>query len=171
MFAKVMTLLQINSFRRAKADVRLAGLLLILGCVGCGPANFVPVTGTVLLDGKPVEGAAVVFQQLDGKKDENHLSMAATDAAGNFVLTTDEKPGAFLGNYAVSVRKVRTTGMVADKDGLSGTVNPTAIEEIWDIPQKYGRFETSGFKINVTAGMPAVELKLESPKDLSGEDQ
>ena len=146
-----------------------AGLIVFF--VGCAPTSFVPVSGIVTLDGKPVEGAGVIFQQTDGKLNENNISMAATDADGKFVLVTDEKPGAFVGQYAVSIRKVQTEGMVADDNGLSGTINPTSVREIWLIPQKYGRFETSGFTVEIKAEMPPVEFKLVSEKDHSGEDQ
>lgn len=156
---------------RGVVNLRTCWLGLVMCLVGCGPPIFVPVSGVVTLDGKPVEGAAVILQQVDGKKDENHISMAATDAAGKFVLMTDEKQGAFIGKYLVSIRKVRTEGMKADPDGLSGTTNPTAIQEFWDTPRKYGRFETSGFTVEIKAEMPPVEFKLVSEKDHSGEDQ
>lgn len=166
-----------NTLRFLAGDGALSSrLLLLVGFVflfglGCGPTTFVPVTGVLTLDGKPVAGASVVFQQVEGDRNENHISSAGTDEAGKFVLITDEKPGAYVGSYKISVRKVRVEGVVADPDGLSGTTNPTAITETWEIPEKYGRFETSGFTAEIAPGMAPIELKMVQPKDHSGEDQ
>jgi hypothetical protein len=148
---------------------RLAAVLCTLAfAAGCQPSNFVPVTGVVTLDGKPVEGASVVLQP---NGPGGQLAMAATDAAGKFTITTDEKPGAFLGQYNVSIRKVTTEGFVADDQGLSATINPASVKETWHIPKKYGRFDTSGLTLEVTAQTPPKEFKLITDGDHSGEDQ
>jgi hypothetical protein len=145
------------------------GLLIAVGlicCAGCGTSDFVPVSGVVTLDGKPVEGASVIFHRLEG---EGQSAFAGTDASGAFVLKTEDLPGAWIGNYEVAVRKVRTEGFPAIVegfdvvDGLSGLItDQTNMKEIWDVPQHYGSFETSGLKIEITQGMPAVKLELKS---------
>jgi len=64
--------------------------LFALACiVGCGGSTStvatVPVTGTVTLDGKPVEGAAVSFAP---KTKGCRAAFGRTDASGKFKLTT-----------------------------------------------------------------------------------
>ncbi len=146
-------------------------LVLVASLVGCGSSEFVPVTGVVTLDGKPVEGASVIFHRLDG---DGESSVAATNAEGRFSLTTEEKPGAWIGSYEVAVRKVRTEGfpqiaepvevgkVLAEGEGaLSGLVSETTnITEIWSVPKKYGTFETSKLKFDVTPAMEPVKLEL-----------
>jgi hypothetical protein len=143
-------------------------LLAFVG--GCKDRNFVSVTGVVTLDGKPVEGAAVIFHRLEGNGDS---AIAGTDAEGRFELKTEEVSGAWVGNYEVAVRKVRTEGFPAivatkgeNEDGagaLSGLVtDQTNITEIWDVPKQYGAFETSNLKIDVTPDMQPVKLELKS---------
>jgi len=71
-----------------------------LAAAGCG-TKYVPVEGVVKLDGKPVEGATVVFTSEDGSRTFSGF----TDANGAFSLTGGEKPGAVPGNYKVTVVK------------------------------------------------------------------
>jgi hypothetical protein len=69
---------------------------------GCG-SGYSPVSGTVKLDGAPVEGATVTFVSEDGSRTYSGF----TDASGNFSLQSGEKPGALAGNYKVTVVKTQ----------------------------------------------------------------
>lgn len=62
-----------------------ATALPVLLC-GCGPSRptTVPVSGTVLLDGEPVESAAVIFSSVEGGRPATGI----TDAQGRFRLRT-----------------------------------------------------------------------------------
>ena len=72
----------------------VAAVLVV--CVGCGaPAlpkqQTYPVTGTLLLDGKPLANATLVFRPSDKDKSNfkwEELPQGTTDAAGKFVLFT-----------------------------------------------------------------------------------
>jgi hypothetical protein len=82
----------------------VTGLLIIQGCGG-NPLGTVRVSGTVTLDGNPVEGGSVSFIPAGG---EGRESFAITDAHGRFVLTTpgtDTGSGAIPGEYHVSLSK------------------------------------------------------------------
>jgi hypothetical protein len=75
------------------------------GC-GDGRAPTFPVSGQVLVNGKPAEGAFVVFHPKDGGEKEKNVPRpyATTNAEGKFQLTTyEEEDGAPAGNYRVSV--------------------------------------------------------------------
>ena len=72
----------------------------LLSLCGCGE-KFVPVTGSVTIDGKAVAGASVTFLSDDGK----HTSGGTTDESGNFTLASGADPGVRPGNYKVTVTK------------------------------------------------------------------
>jgi len=71
-------------------------LVMFAGCSGTGP---VPVEGVVTLDGKPLEGATVMFRPAQGRP-----SAGKTDAAGRYRLRyTSERDGAVPGTHVVSI--------------------------------------------------------------------
>ncbi|MEQ1825437.1 MAG: carboxypeptidase-like regulatory domain-containing protein [Pirellula sp.] len=79
-------------------------LVFVLGCGGDDsnrPKTY-PVTGTVKLNGNPVDGAMITFNLTEGKGN----AIGSTDAKGNYALTTF-KPGdgAVPGQYKISVSK------------------------------------------------------------------
>lgn len=77
------------------------GLLLIIsaGCGSSGPALY-NVSGTVTYEGKPVEGASILFTPQQGRP-----SMGATDASGKYTISTNGKPGVGAGTYTVTITK------------------------------------------------------------------
>ena len=74
---------------------------------GCGGnSKYAPVSGQVLVDGKPREGLVVVFQPIGSQENPNpgKGSSARTDAQGRFTLSVDENtPGAIVGNHKVAI--------------------------------------------------------------------
>lgn len=132
-------------------------LLCCLGLLlGCGDGQgLVPVKGQVLLDGKPVEGAAVMFEPESG----GIPAMGVTDASGEFSLTTTGRgAGATPGPNGVSVskqvlarpnRKVEEGEIVAMKS---------------ETPEIYASPKTSGLSIEVKRGLAPVKLELKSGK-------
>lgn len=74
----------------------------LTGCNGGSNVDTVPVTGTVTMNGQPVEGAAVTFSP----EGAGHAAAAVTDASGKFQLTTETSgDGAVAGAYKVTVTK------------------------------------------------------------------
>ena len=86
--------------------VLLVGLaVLLFAGAGCGGGRApVPVSGTVTLDGKPVEGATVTFHLLGDDK-EGRPATGLTDKTGTFRLKTGNEDGARPGEYAVVITK------------------------------------------------------------------
>lgn len=85
----------------------------ILAAVGCGGGpEYVPVSGCVTLDGKPVNGAAVVFQPVgNGGEAGGYGSTGKTDANGRYSLSVaspEKRAGALVGKHRVSIT-TRTT--------------------------------------------------------------
>ncbi len=83
--------------------------LLCLFTVGCGGPNLAPVSGTVTLDGKPVDGIRVTFEPIVGESDvtdeEYYTSFGITDDRGHYEMQTEVhdklKTGAVVGKSAV----------------------------------------------------------------------
>ena len=100
----------------------LLGVLSLAALVGCGgnPAGYpdtAPVTGTVTLDGVPLEGASISFAPGAGRS-----SSAKTDAEGKYELYyTGAIKGAMLGTHRVMISK-----RIPDPDYV-----PTAEERKW----------------------------------------
>ena len=133
---------------------------------GCGPANpygTVVVTGTVTVDGEPMEGVTVAFVP----PGEGLSAYGMTDTSGNFKLTTAGAPfgtGAVPGTYSVTFEKVTSSGehVVAGEAtpmSLSGPPEPT-----YHLPRKFGNPGTTGFDpVEVAArGKNHFEFNLET---------
>ena len=114
------------------------------------PERF-PVTGTVLYEGEPVEGAEVTFMS----ESKNSAAAGKTDSDGRFYLTTFvEKDGAVAGPQVVSIRRVDIVDMTPEgvEVAFGGTSVPPKIT--WIIPQKYANPATSGLTADVTPDGP-----------------
>lgn len=79
---------------------------LFAGCGESGPA-LVSVTGTVVQDGKPLEGAAVMFLP-DGSSKDARPAEDTTGPEGTYKLLTGGRFGAVPGKYRVTVTKAPT---------------------------------------------------------------
>lgn len=148
-------------------------LLLVAGTLaGCGGGEdlnrfkegLVPVSGTVTLDGKPLEGAGVVFipasaARVGAKGDVgSRMAMGETDAQGKYSLISpphgaqavpSEYPGCLPGEYVIALdRRRMPDGSIPDptKD------EPTAMQAEQTIPAKYVNPMSSGLKATVGAG-------------------
>lgn len=120
--------------------VALAVLLAaVAGCGGGGP-ELAPVSGTVTLDGRPVEDAAVMFSPIDG----GPVASGTTDSQGEFRLTCLNRPGAVVGKHRVAVSKQKVTGI--DEDG---NLEPGGIQTEWLVPERYAKPDTSGLTATV----------------------
>lgn len=79
----------------------LACLCLFL-LSGCGGTGLHPVTGTVTLDGKPIEGLMVGFAPVE----EGISGAGRTDAVGKYVITSAQGRGLPPGEYNVSIQEI-----------------------------------------------------------------
>lgn len=95
-------------------SVVLFTLFLFVGCKKGYLSGLVPVTGTVLLNGVPVEGANLSFEPL---AEQSRCGYAITDNEGNFVLSTlKPKDGVYPGDYTITVSKVVLTGKMLSEE-------------------------------------------------------
>ena len=116
------------------SDFRFLVLVLLLIGTGCSQGSgveLVPVEGVVTLDGKPVEGAEVLFRPESGRP-----SAGRTDAEGKYALNyTREEMGAVPGQHQVLISTFREPD-----DSSSDTLKQVGSQET--IPQKYNRKTT-----------------------------
>jgi hypothetical protein len=115
------------------------GSFLWLVAAGCGPGRppLVPVTGQVLMEGKPVAGASVMFVG-DGRP-----ATGVTDAGGRFVLGTwTNGDGVLAGEYVVCVTQQTVAG-----PGDSDYAVPNNL-----LPPVYGAVDTTPLRARVERG-------------------
>ncbi|MGQ9604574.1 MAG: hypothetical protein ACUVTW_00100 [Thermogutta sp.] len=147
-------------------------LLLAIGVAvgllnGCGsgdtrnlPAT-VTATGYVYLDGKPVEGAAVVF--IPENINTGYPAQAISNAQGYFELQAfDKKKGAVPGNYVVQVAKTVEVAMEgAQVQGESEDFRAVTYKNV--LPAKYANIATSDLKQTIPdSGIKDIRLDLRS---------
>ena len=103
------------------ALIAATGLLSFSGC-GDGKISRYPVKGQVLVDGKPVEGALVIFCPTEGPPElMKERPYGRTDAQGAYDLRTFEPgDGAPAGNYKIMVRWV-VAGPAGDRSDRAAT--------------------------------------------------
>ena len=134
-------------------------VLIICPTTGCNRSpNIVPVKGTVLLDGKPLEGAAVLFHP----QADERPAVGITDKRGTFHLTTrSQGDGAHVGLNKVSITKESDDPQLNDAEAVTD-----AEEGIQDFtlitPAQYASPELSGIEIDVYPGIGSVTLEMTS---------
>ncbi len=90
---------------RFKASAFLV-LAVALWCTGCSDSKNVPVSGRVLVDGKPRKDLIVLFQPIGSDENPNpgKGSSGRTDEDGRYTLSVDEStPGAVAGKHRVAI--------------------------------------------------------------------
>lgn len=118
--------------------------LTLLGCGKAGP-SLVPVTGSVTVDGKPANGATVIFHPTD--KEQKLIPAASTDDGGKFKLATSTKVGAPVGSYDITVIWPDPSVQPSPAEKLSGT-GPTPPDLLGG---KYAKKGASGLKTEITS--------------------
>jgi hypothetical protein len=120
----------------------MLAVAIVFAC-GCGDGrpSRVPVSGRVLIDGKPLAKAGVRFYPTGGRS-----SSGRTDAEGRFVLTCYEpNDGALVGNHQVVVSGI---------EEISGSTIK------WHAPKKYAEPATSGLQAKIDGPTDDIEFDL-----------
>jgi hypothetical protein len=112
----------ISGARRAALLVAV-GLLTAMGC-GDGRIATYPVTGTVMVDGNPADGAMVIFVPTSTSPEaERKRPYGIADAQGKYGLMTFEQgDGAPAGQYKVLVQWPAPSKSSDDRGGRRGTL-------------------------------------------------
>jgi hypothetical protein len=133
-----------------------------LALSGCGDGRIAtyPVTGKVLINGRPAEGAVVVFCPVEPSAEVEHLRPAGmADASGQFTLTTFEpSDGAPVGQYKVLVKWPAPSPATDDRDARPGRANKGPDR----LRGKYYSIETTPLAVTIeeqSNDLPPFELK------------
>jgi hypothetical protein len=145
--------------------------VLVSGLAGCGGETkvlpkTVPASGSVTLNGSPVEGATVTLQpkaETAGAKPATGVS----DASGNFSLTTfvsgaDQAQGALPGDYSVTVTKVTSAAMTPEDMTKAMQSGKKIAPPKNLLPEKYSSAAKSGLTAAVgPEGNTALKFELQ----------
>lgn len=145
------TMIQLNPYNLAWTLISIA----TLHSLGCSPYDkwkdgrpkTYATSGSVMMDGKPVEGAIITFQPIDEVKGKP--GTAVSDANGNFsVQTFDPGDGLTEGTHRVALKKTqmldRATGKV-----VTEVTSDAPLKEEHLVPQKYSDFATSKIEVQI----------------------
>lgn len=138
------------------------GLLLLASItfLGCGTGESVtPVTGTVTVDGQPLDGASISFLPEAGTK-AGVGGSAKSDSSGKYsVKTAKGSDGLPPGKYTITVTKSELKDpSLAEGGGV------TEADLIHYVPKKYNSPETSGLSTTVDTSPHTFDIKLEGGK-------
>lgn len=137
---------------------------LLLGLTGCGSGEFRPVSGTITVDGQPLESGRVVFSPIgEGRKAYGNVK------DGAYQLTTqDPQDGAKPGEYIVTINAVKTIsdGPVAQSfaEEMAGVGANTKSKTVYLVNQKYSSKATSDLKATVAdSGSNNLPFEVDGP--------
>lgn len=116
--------------------------LTVLFAAGCGRGpERVPVSGQVLIDGKPLTNGEITVAPL-GKR----AAFSTIDSEGRFQLTTYETgDGTSLGTHPVSIH----SGEFLDPS-----------HKLWHVPKKYANLTTSGLSVTIDGPTDSLVVNL-----------
>ena len=155
---------------------RLSVVFLVAMCVGCGGGpNVQSVTGTITLDGKPISGAVVTFQPIEGGTGQP--AVGTTDVEGKYTVTDMKSDkigsGAAAGEYRVGVMWFKPGADSSQATGASGGNEETAVsndkKDVTSVsgpeallPADYQSPTSSGLTASVNAGANTIDFPLVS---------
>lgn len=110
--------------QKTRAVRWVATAAILVATTGCGgKPELVPVTGTVKIDGKAVDGVRVYFWPKDqsAKTFVNQFAIGFSDKEGRFSLTGTNGQGVEAGEYKVTFARTMTAaGPAAAKPNVKG---------------------------------------------------
>ena len=125
------------------------------------PAAFLPVTGTVTLDGKPLDHVQVNYIPL---REGGVMATGETDQTGRYHLSYNDKPGTPPGEYRV-IMSYRTDpkGVPITRAMNSTLLMPRELTQAEErLPRRYVTRDSQLFA-RVTEGENVIDFKLQGP--------
>lgn len=129
--------------------VKIVFTLSLLTALGCGgkPAS---VSGTVSVDGKPLNQGNVIFSPASG----GMRSSGLIGSDGKYSISTNRESGLEVGDYEVAV----VSRELVFPNGPDSPPMPGK----YLAPKKYGKPKTSGLRFPVVKGSNEIDLALSS---------
>ncbi len=147
----------------------LVFVLSISFIAGCGPKEKRSgVSGSVTMDGKPVDGAQITFTPKAGNP--SNEAYGQTDASGKYTLRGligGEKAGVLAGEYKVTIIKrisvdsgKKTPDLYPDEKGNTKMVSVMVEKDM--LPIIYGDLEKTPLSASVADANAVIDFKLDS---------
>jgi len=137
-------------WRRMAGCLLVGGLVLVAGCAKSGEKLY-PVKGKISVDGKPADGAILLFHPQGG----GQVSTATADANGNYACVHNTAPGIPTGKYTITVSW-------PDPAKRNAPVSMGATPDIPDLLRsRYAVRDRSDMSVEVSAStteLPTIEL-------------
>ena len=128
-------------------------MVLLAGCSG-SPEKTYPVQGVVRLDGKPLDGGAVLFESIEpGGSGRRYTARGTIDGQGGYRLST-------FGRYDGAVAGRHRVVVLPDLSQM--TDNPNAPPLPITVPVKYSALETTNLEYEVEPGDNPIDIELRS---------
>jgi hypothetical protein len=117
------------------------------------PKDFVPVTGVVTMDGKPLDFARVAFVPGEGGNVQGFGGTGSTDSTGKYELRSlagnEMVVGAPPGTYKVTItRLVKPDGTVMNPESMEPPMNSGAKSSI---PMEYAATSSTPLSVTVSS--------------------
>jgi hypothetical protein len=144
--------------QRLTVALSLGALLL---CAGCGRSDLGRVSGTVTMDGEPVEGVTVTFMPNGG----GGVSFGTTDSNGEYTLTHfSGSRGAVIATHSVSIEVDEDDEENWDSEGYEEEPEEAEDEPVERrIPERYN--DETELTAEVSAGDNPIDFTLTSSED------
>jgi hypothetical protein len=140
-------------------------VLFIIGCNRSPIPGLVPASGTILLDGKPIDGVSIVFTPQTGTTSDRIASTVSLEN-GTFILNILGYSGALPGKYNVVLLKETLISKVSPEEEekmLRDGEIPPEPEHVYHIPKDYQSAVTSGIVIEIPEeGNTHIRIELQS---------
>jgi hypothetical protein len=127
----------------------ITALLAFSSCQRSDRPKLYPVTGTITYDGKPLADATVTFLPENGK-----VAVGATDASGNYTLSTQGEPGAMEGLFRISIVAMEQVKKYTPEEFEQLTDAERAKAHQSRIPTRYANPNGTELTATVTAAGP-----------------
>jgi hypothetical protein len=133
----------------------MSGVMLVCAVAGCGRGG-ARVSGTVTLDGRPLDTGSVQFHPAAA----GPVAYGSIDAQGRFTLR--------VGAAASPVAPGRYTATVVAVAATAPTSPDAETLPVPITPQKYGDVATSGLTFDLKPGENTIDIDLVSSRDGTG---
>lgn len=147
--------LKISSGLGLWAAMSVALTVLAAGCgKHAGKPALTPVSGVVLLDGKPLADAKLTFYLTGCSAPGFSASTGTTDASGKYQLNSRGRPGAVAGVFKVTISRVVSANGAAVKPDEGMDLQQLAMQGLAQesLPAEFSNFDRSTLTVTVEPG-------------------
>ncbi|WP_169975769.1 carboxypeptidase-like regulatory domain-containing protein [Tautonia rosea] len=150
---------------RFRIFTALGAVALLVGCSGetaTTPTTFVPVSGTITVDGEPLVGAVITFLQTDEK---GTTANGETDEEGTYTLQAMMQKGIAPGRYQVGISYLmppsgKPVGLSA-RSSLAPVADLAVAEEL--VPPRYSDLGQTELSVTVPEEGGTFDFDLKGP--------